>query len=343
MYTEDKMHALPHRVRLLRETNEYLDRLRAECDARRAARACDAGTLEEYEAAAEPLREEFIEMLGRPLTEMPDGVPTEAEIEFVAEDELGTIERIHVTCAPGLSSYGLLFTPRASGKTPLVVALHGGGGTCERVSSFYDSANYNDLVQKVRAGRPVTVYVPQLLLWKDYFAENEEDRVKHIELDVKLKQCGGSIAALEIFKIRRTVDWILANRDADEAHMGILGLSYGGFYALFNAAYDTRYRTVLSSCFVNDRYRYSWGDYVWFDSASRFLDGEVAGLICPRALCVQAGENDTVFTPEGARRSAGPIAAQYDRLGIGDRFRFVVHPCSHEFIDTDLDFFFAHL
>lgn len=343
MYTEDPMHALPHRRRILSETRAYIAQLREACDERRAAAVGDFSSPSAYAHSMCPKREQLRRMLGRPLCESPAETPTTAEIEWVAEDEYGRMERLHVECAPGLFSYGLLFTPNTAEKTPLVTALHGGWGTSEVISSFYDSANYHDLVQKVRARGPVTVYVPQLILWRDLYDETPEDAAVHLEFDRQLKQCGGSIAALELFKVQRSVDWILANRPVDAEHMGVLGLSYGGFYTLFSAATDPRYRVALSSCFFNDRYRYDWDDWVFFDAASQFLDPDVAALVCPRALCIQVGERDPLFDAAGARRLSAQVAETYEKLGISEKFRFAVHPGEHEFFDVDLDFFFSHL
>ena len=359
MYKEDKLAALPYRRRILAETNAYIERMRGECDERRRKFFVrDMSTPLDYMLSSAPLREEFVKMLGRPLDgyaaqsdwqlDGNDRKPSEKyELIKVGDDEYGSIYRLWVEVDAGLYSYGLLFLPNiVEGREyPFVAALHGGLGTCEIVSSLYDSANYNDMVNRIRRRGEFIVYAPQLMLWGENYNETKSDDSNHLGFDILLKQVGGSIAALEIFKILKTVDFIAAKYPADAERMGIVGLSYGGFYTLFTAAADTRWRCALSSCFFNDRYKYAWGDWVWFDSASKFLDVEVAELVCPRALCIQVGESDELFDVKSAERLADEVRGCYERLGIGERFRFSVKPDGHQFSpdEDDIDFFVKRL
>ncbi len=343
MYQEDRMTALPYRRRMLAETDAYLERLRAECGERRKAYFTpDLSSPEAYEASLIPYRRDFIAMLGRPLTEYPAEAPENAEFLPLGEDELGKIERVWIEALPGLWTYGLLFTPDGDEPYPFVTALHGGQGTCEIVSSFYNSANYNDLVQRLRGKLRAMVFAPQLMLWGEQYNEDKQkDDSDHIGYETKLRQVGGSMAALEIFRIMRGVDWLIEHKNVDRSRMGILGLSYGGFYTLFTAAADPRYKAALSSGFFNDRTRYCWADWVWKDSASRFLDAEAAKLVCPRTLITQIGESDQLFEPGSAEASAADVRACYEKLGLGSRYRHTVRPGGHQFspLDDDLDFF----
>ncbi|MBR6789601.1 MAG: prolyl oligopeptidase family serine peptidase, partial [Oscillospiraceae bacterium] len=220
-------------------------------------------------------------------------------------------------------------------------------GTCEIVSTLYDtgSANYTDLVQRIRQKTNAIVYAPQLLLWFDSYNTDDCEKSDNIGHNDRLRQVGGSVAALEITKVMRTVDWICANLPVDTDRMGIAGLSYGGFYTLMTAAVDTRYRAALSSCFFSDRLKHAWGDWVWFDSASKFLDPEIASLVCPRALCIESGAADPLFAIDDTVRTVGAVAERYAALGIADRFRFHIHPGDHEFNrgDENLDWFAARL
>jgi dienelactone hydrolase len=179
----------------------------------------------------------------------------------------------------------------------------------------------------------------------EQYNENNTDISDHLGFDYKLKQVGGSVAALEIFKIMRTIDWLIVNRAVDSDRIGIAGLSYGGFYTLFSAAIDTRYKVALSAGFFNNRYDYSWGDWVWFDSASHFLDANIAALVCPRALCIQVGESDPLFKADSAISVADEARSYYRQLGFNERFKFTVRKGGHEFSreDGDLNYFFNQL
>jgi len=346
MYKEDKLAAAPHRRRIVSETVAYIESLRADCDIRRADYfKPDLTSPEAYAESVKKYREDFIKLLGKPLTEYPSDIPTKAERVLVCDEGDFTIERLWVEVLPGLSSYGLLFVPKAEGKHPYVTAFHGGGGTCEIVSTIYPdgSANYRDLVMRIREKTGAVVYAPQLMLWYDNLNSTEDasEKSDNIGYNNKLRQVGSSLAALEVFKVMRTVDWICANLPVDTDRMGVAGLSYGGFYTLMNAAIDTRYKAALSSCWFADRYKHPWGDWIWEDHASKIMDAEIASLVCPRYLCIEVGEKDNLFPGKDSEPVAVPVAERYAALGLSNSFRFNIHAGDHEFnrADCNLEWF----
>ncbi len=351
MYTEDRMAAWPYRRQIKDEAQAYLARMQQEADAARAAYFCPSyDSAEAYTADARRYRRDLIALLGKPLTEYdPADVPARARLLPVAEDEFGMIFRLWVEVDEGLHSYGLLFLPRGYGsgeRFPLVTALHGGLGTPEIVSSFYNSANYNDMVMHVRRSVRAIVYAPQLMLWSEKYNRTEDDRPENLSFDASFKYLGGSMPAFELFKLFRTLDWITANRDVDPAHIGIVGLSYGGFYTLLAAACDERFRVALSSCSFNDRFAKkppSLGDWLLPAAGPRFTDAEIASLVCPRALCIQVGIKDELFDIVNAVPRAAEVVTRYTLLGIEDRFRFSPQPGGHQFTPEDVDFLAEHL
>lgn len=301
----------------------------------------DLSSVAGYEASAAEYRKQLAGMLGWPLAGAESaGVPAVSS-RAVGRDALGRISRLWIETLPGVRTYGLLFQPHRKGRLPLVIAQHGGLGTPEVCSGFFGSENYNDMTRRVLR-RGVAVFAPQLMLWnpKRFGPEHRNDLV-----DRRLKQVGGSLAALELFRISRCLDALLDRRDVDPERVGMIGLSYGGFYTLFAAALDVRIRAAVSSCFVNDRTRYDHADWSWFGAANRFLDAEVGALVCPRALCVEVGRRDELFDVRGARAEARKIAAVYRRLGLSRQYRYREHPGSHE-LDRDpggIDFLCRHL
>ncbi|MBN1673625.1 MAG: dienelactone hydrolase family protein [Kiritimatiellae bacterium] len=294
-----------------------------------------------YAASLAGYRAELTAMLGWPLTERGGAGKPAAALEPVGSDALGGIWRVWVRTLPGLRTYGLYFRPHSRKRLPFVVALHGGGGTPELCSGFFGSANYNDMTRRVLR-RGIAVFAPQLLLWNPerYGPKHEKDTV-----DRRLKQAGGSLAALELVRIRASLDYFAARRDVDPDRIGAIGLSYGGFYSLFAAALDTRIRAAVSSCFFNDRTTYDFADWVWFGAANRFLDAEVAALVCPRALYIEMGEKDDLFAVRRARPEAKKVARVYRRLGVNEAFRYREHEGGHELNRNDegIDFLCRHL
>ena len=250
--------------------------------------------------------------------------------EFVAEDELGRLFRVWIQTLPEMETYGLLFVPHSGGPFPLVISQHGGGGTPELCSNLFQPANYNDMSRRVLR-RHCVVFAPQLPMWREEFGPPvERDR-----LDRQLKQLGGSMAALDIHQIRRSLDALSGREEIDASRIGMMGLSWGGFYTLVTAAIDTRIQVALSSCFFNDRYKYDLAPATWFDAANSFLDAELACLVCPRSLYIEVGRRDDLFTVETARPEAEKVRAVYEALGIESRFRYHEHEGGHEFDQDD--------
>ena len=331
----------PHRAAMLREVKDLVRRERRKADGRRTrAFRPPTGSMAEYEAWSAQRREDFRAMLGWPLTEPPAEEPPKAKIEMVAQDELGRIFRVWIDTLPGVRTYGLLYLPRGKGPFPLAISQHGGGGTPELCTLHENTENYNDMTRRaVRRG--IAAFAPQLLLWRQEFKPAHDKLL----IDRRLKQLGGSLAALEIYRLQRALDYLVSRPDIDGARVGILGLSYGGFYALYGAAADARFKVALSSCFFNSRKLYDFHDWSWRDSANRFLDAEVAALVCPRPLYIELGLHDELFAARHARPEGRKVTALYEKLGIPERFVYHEHGGGHEFdrADAGLDFFQAHL
>ncbi|MBD2846332.1 dienelactone hydrolase family protein [Paenibacillus sp. IB182496] len=300
-----------------------------------------------YAASTTSYRQDLADLLGLPSAVLEaqsllqPAASGEARYEQVAADELGTVYRVTIPVAEGLHAYGLFLRPPGAGPFPLVVAQHGGQGTPELTAGFFGSANYNDMTRRI-VRRGAAVFAPQLLLWEGGRFGPRFDRR---QIDTRLKQLGISIAGLELYKLRRSLDVLLQRPDLDAARVGMAGLSYGGFYTLFAAALDPRIAVAVSSCYVNDRYAYPWSDWTWPGAGVRFLDAEVCGLICPRPLYLEGGAADTVFAANGFLTESARARAHYERLGLGERFSAVLFEGGHEFNTgaAPLDFLFSHL
>jgi hypothetical protein len=282
-------------------------------------------SVDAYEASLPPYRKQYFDMLGWPLNDDYDAPRPKAREEFVAADALGSITRMWIEVLPGVELYGILFLPPGQTPVPLVISQHGGLGTPELCSNFFGSANYNDMTRRVlRHG--VAVYAPQLFRWEERFGRRPDP----VQLDQQFKQLGGSLVALEIHMLKRALDYLLTRKEIDSVRVGMIGLSYGGFYTLYGTAAEPRIKTAVSSCFLNDRRRYGSGDKGFFYAANTFFDAEVAGLICPRALYIEVGSQDELFEVASARPVAQKVAEIYQKLGISERFVYYEHPGVHE-------------
>ncbi|MGO4697136.1 dienelactone hydrolase family protein [Paenibacillus sp. 2TAB26] len=328
LYGEDPDIGNWYREKQKIELDHLIKRMRATGNQNRAEFfRPDTSSIDTYEAGLEPYREKFKAMLGWPLSDpaLDSSIPI-ARVEWVAQDRLSKIYRVMVEGEYGLTTYGLLFLPLTEGPFPLVISQHGGEGTPELCSSFYGPTNYHDMTRRVLQ-RNIAVFAPQLLLWKEGEYGPPYDRAS---IDRQLKQVGSSIAAVEIYKIQRSLDYLLSRNDIAADQVGMIGLSYGGFYTLFTAAADTRIKAAYSSCFFNDRFRYDWSDFTWFNAGNKFLDAEIAGLICPRFLHIEVGKKDELFHYAHALKELDKLAVPYGQLNIMHRLSREVVDGAHE-------------
>ena len=83
------------------------------------------------------------------------------------------------------------------------------------------------------------VFTPQIMLWKVNKPETSIDVPnERAEIDKKLKQLGFSITGLEVFCIRRSIDYLSTLNYVNENRIGMMGISYGGYFLLHTAAAD---------------------------------------------------------------------------------------------------------
>ena len=193
----------------------------------------------------------------------------------------------------------------------------------------------------------MVVFAPQLLLWKIDFDTCENHEAPDISfsrglIDRRLKMLGLSITGLEVFCIRRSIDYIHSLDYIDRERTAMMGLSYGGYFSLHTAAADTRIKSIYAAGFFNDRSRDGCYDWFYSDAAYPFFDAEVAALCAPRRLQVDVGKSDTVFDFSFAPAEGERAASYYEKAGAPDAFRFNMWDGSHRFDESEkgFEFFF---
>ena len=124
-------------------------------------------------------------------------------------------------------------------------------------------------------------------------------------------ESGRHIIGYEVQKVLAAVDWFEHENAARAVPIGVAGYGEGGLLALYAASLDPRIRATLVSGYFQSRqdvwrepiYRDVWG------LLREFGDAEMARMIAPRALIVEASRFPEVagpppVTPE--RRGAAP-------------------------------------
>ena len=278
----------------------------------------------------ERYREELKQMLGWPLTKNDKRTSPAVMATKLSEEDGYRIYRMQVEIMEGFTMTGLYFEMISDGPKPLVIVQHGGGGTPEMISGFYDGTTYNyrDMLARV-IQHGVHAFAPQLLLWDEKKFSVNYDRKG---LDARLKRVGSSITAIEVYGIMRVIDYF--EKEKGLSSFGMVGLSYGGFYTLVTAAVDIRIRSAISCSWFNKRDMVGWSDWTWFRSAERFDDAEIACLIYPRHICLQMGNKDELFDSKYTQESYDRIQKMFGQVGT-DWVDLMIFDGNHEFCKDD--------
>jgi dienelactone hydrolase len=119
---------------------------------------------------------------------------------------------------------------------------------------------------------------------------------------------GGTVLGMRIRDSRRLVDWLKTRKEADLGRLGAMGISGGGMHTFFSAAMDTRIKAcVVSGYFCTFRESILGMHHC----ACNFVPGlhrfgemaDIAGLIAPRPMLVEAGDQDRIFPVKAVRRA----------------------------------------
>jgi dienelactone hydrolase len=124
-------------------------------------------------------------------------------------------------------------------------------------------------------------------------------------------EMGRHIIGYEVQKILALVDWFTNEAKGDDAKIGVFGYGEGGLLALYAGALDTRIDSTCVSGYFGPRERV-WEEPIYrnvFALLDEFGDAELASLIAPRALIVEACQAPTIDgppAPHNARSGAAP-------------------------------------
>lgn len=344
-FEQDVATSNPLRAEQARELDHYIVSLKEDRSRLKALLKPDYSSPGAYEESVQAYREAFGRSIGYPPP--GDAALERASFEPIGEDEIGVYSRARIPVLPGVHAEGLYIVPKSlktGEKAPLIVSMHGGGGSPE-VALFHGGANYHDMV---RGGvkRGYIVFAPQHLFSAEGFPKDIRNRT-----DERLRLVGTSLTAVEIAKITRSLDLLLERPEVDRNRVGMVGLSYGGYYTLVTAAVDPRIRVAVCSCYYGvQEGRYARdelsipSDFRFPDRFTLFRDADLAALVCPRALQIQAGSKDGVDHREAGVLRARESAAYYSELGLPERFQHLVFEGGHEFHDPSAwEFVAKHL
>ncbi len=281
----------------------------------------DTSSAEKYHASVEPNRARLAKIIG-----VVDEREKVAALELVATTSRpAQIGRGHAFNAiavrwpvmRGVQGEGLLLRP-----TPLdqpivanVVVLPDADQTPEQLAGLAPGIEPEHQLARRLAESGCRVIVPALIDRDDslsktaYRATNQPHREFLYRPAFEL---GRHIIGYEVQTTLAAVDWFAAASDTSvPTPIGVAGYGEGGLLALHVAALDPRVDAALISGYFGSR-QDVWREPIYrnvFGLLDQFGDAELASLIAPRALVVEACRVPEVTGPPTAREGRGSSAA----------------------------------
>jgi len=266
---------------------------------------------------------------------------------LVAGTDKYTIYSVSWPVLEGVTGTGLWIEPSGHPVAQIVV-LPDADQTPEMLTGLHPGAGSQGQFARLLAERGCRILIPVLINRDDKWSGNPGIRMTnqpHREFIYRRAyETGRHIIGYEVQKVLSAVDWF--KNKSEDLPVAVAGYGEGGLVALYSAAADTRIDGVLVSGYFQEReevwkeplYRNVWG------LLTEFGDAEIAGLIAPRLLIIEACKGTeingppeakgdhrgvaapgrlTTPVPESVKREAGRAKKIYARLGVPGKIQVI--------------------
>ncbi|MGB0072765.1 MAG: dienelactone hydrolase family protein, partial [Terracidiphilus sp.] len=276
----------------------------------------DFSSAANYEQSVAANRERFRRIIGT-IDERAAARAPEIEVAFASQTEIAQSARYTIYAiqwrvfgpvtsdSGGMTAMGLLLQPK---DPPLarVVAIPDADCTPEMLAGIEPGIPAQAQFARILAECGIQVIVPLIINRDDSFSGIlgiGMTNMPHREWIYRMAfEAGRHIIGLEVQSILAAVDWFEHENRARKLAIGVMGYGEGGLLALYSAAIDTRIKAAVVSGYFQARenvwqepiYRDVWG------LVKEFGDSELAGLIAPRTLIVEASQGPQVTGPPPA-------------------------------------------
>ena len=257
-------------------------------------------------------------------------------------------ERILFRSRPGVNVVGYLLVPtgrKSPHATVIAIPGHGRGvndivGIDEQGRDRTDKPGYQHdfAIQAVEQGLAVFAIEPMGFGYR----RDELTRAKGAEATACQPAAGSALLLGEtmigwrVWDVMRTLDWIATRPELDAARVGCMGISGGGTCTLFATALDLRIKAAFVSGYLN-----TFRDSIM--SVSHCIDNyvpgilnwaenyDIAGLIAPRPLFSEGGDQDPIFPVNATRESYARVKKVYEVFGAASHVQQEIFSGEHVF------------
>jgi len=302
------------------------------------------------------LRERLLECLGGPWPEPCDLKPILRE--KIAEDGY-TIESLTYEVEPGGRVPALVLVPDgvdAANPAPAIAVWHQHNGQWHigksEPAGLAGDPMHHTGVALAREG--YVVICPDALC----FEERQDQRLKGGDYErfefLRYVVGGKSLAWKYILDMRRAIDYLCTRPDVKKDKLGCYGHSMGSTCTWLVGPWEPRLKALVGNCCLptyaaihRTHILHCFPNFIpgWFQHGDT---PDIAGLIAPRALHLNLGENDAGSPIEEAREGIERIAAAYRRAGAPERFTRFIEPGAGHVLSPEMwrrtrEFFAKHL
>jgi len=216
----------------------------------------------------------------------------------------------------GVTGEGLLISPKDKTPTAFLVALPDADTSPEEFCGLTkEKLAFSIPLQMAAQG--IQVLVPTLINRDDKFSGHPDvtfTNIPHREFVYRTSfEVGRHPIGYEVQKVLAAVDNFAATKSATSSDIpiGVLGVGEGGLIALYSAAIDTRIDATLVCGYFSERENL-WREPIYrnvWRILAEFGDAEIASLIAPRSLTIEASRAPEIEGPPTVRPGRRACAA----------------------------------
>lgn len=296
--------------------HRYLDRATAEASTRRTSFwNRDTISPEAYDRSVAENRQQLKKIIGavdRRSTfhsvKLEGTIATDA---LIASTKQYKVYAVSWPVLEGVTATGLLLEPSAP-PVARMVAIPDADWSPEMLVGLAPGVEPSAQFARRLAENGCQVLVPVLIDRKDTWSGIPGIRMTnqpHREWVYRMAyEMGRHIIGYEVQKVLAAVDWFASSNQGKAVPIAVAGYGEGGLLALYSGAIDTRIQATFVSGYFQPR-EGVWKEPVYRDvwSLTRiFGDSDLASLIAPRALVVEASQTPKVTgPPEATKERAG--------------------------------------
>jgi len=267
-----------------------------------------------YAKSVEPNRQRLAHIIGlRDQRVAFDGLTlgsTTAESSLVGQTDRITVRSVSWPAFGDVTATGLLLEPRGRDALANVVALPDCNQLPEQIAGLAEGLPLELQYARRLAESGCRVVVPLLI----DRAEKMSKLSNREYLYRSAFEMGRHVIGYEVQQSLAVVDWY--SRRSPDTPIGIIGWGEGGLIALYAAAVDTRIDAACVSGYFDSR-QDIWQEPIdrnVFGLLEQFGDAELATLIAPRPLIIDAARGPEATIPGGRGAPARVVTPALDSV-----------------------------